>query len=147
MGVVVDTSALVAAERLAKPEGSTGVATWGRWIGRLAAELAVLPAAVYAELMAGVHLADTPTRAAARRAKIEALTVRVPVVDFGPAIAEEWARLFAILSRRGELISANDLAVAATARHLGFSVLVGPSDEAHFRRVPDLDVRTLTGPE
>jgi predicted nucleic acid-binding protein len=51
----------------------------------------------------------------------------------------------ATLSRRGELIPANDLAVAATARHLGFSVLVGPSDEAHFRRVPDLDVRTLTG--
>jgi predicted nucleic acid-binding protein len=145
MGVVVDTSALVAAERLAKPEGSTGAATWDRWIGRLAAEPAVLPAAVYAELMVGVLLADTPTRAAARRAKIEALTVRVPVVDFGPAIAEEWARLFAILSRRGELIPANDLAVAATARHLGFSVLVGPSDEAHFRRVPDLEVRTLTG--
>jgi len=145
MGVVVDTSALVAAERLAKPEGSTGVATWSRWIGRLAEEPAVLPAAVYAELMVGVLLADTPTRAAARRAKIEALTLRVPVVDFGPAIAEEWARLFATLSRRGELIPANDLAVAATARHLGFSVLVGPSDEAHFRGVPDLDVRTLTG--
>ena len=79
MGVVVDTSALVAAERLATPEGSTGVATWGRWIGRLAEEPAVLPAAVYAELMV--------------------------------------------------------------------SVLVGPSDEAHFRRVPDLDVRTLTGEE
>ena len=28
---------------------------------------------------------------------------------------------------------------------LGFSVLVGRSDEAHFRRVPDLEVRTLTG--
>ena len=51
------------------------------------------------------------------------------------------------MSRRGELIPANDLAVAATARHLGFSVLVGPSDEAHFRRVPDLDVRALTGQE
>ena len=56
-----------------------------------------------------------------------------------------WARLFAQLSRAGRLIPANDLAVAATARHLGFSVLVGPSDEAHFSRVPDLDVRTLTG--
>jgi predicted nucleic acid-binding protein len=147
MGVVVDTSALVAAERLATSEGSTGVAAWGRWIGRLAEEPAVLPAAAYAELMVGVLLADTPARAAVRRAKIEALTMRVPVVDFGPAIAEEWARLFAILSRRGELIPANDLAVAATALHLGFSVLVGPSDEAHFHRVPDLDVRTLTGAE
>ena len=116
MGVVVDTSALVAVERLAAPAGAAGVANWGRWIGRLASETAVLPAAVYAELMVGVHLADTPTRAATRRAKIEALTVRVPVVDFGPAIAEEWALLFATLSRRGELIPANGLAVAATAR-------------------------------
>ena len=144
MGVVIDTSALVAAERLSQSEGAIGVATWDRWIGRLVHEPAVLPAAVYAELMVGVLLADTPTRSAARRAKIEALTVRVPVVDFGPAIAEEWAKLFVILSRRGELIPANDLAVAATARHLGFRVLVGPSDEAHFRRVPDLDVTTLT---
>jgi len=143
MGVVVDTSALVAAERLAKSESSTGVTAWADRIGQLAAESAVLPAVVYAELMVGVLLADTPARAAARRAKIEALTVRVPIVAFGPAIAEEWARLFATLSRRGELIPANDLAVAATARHLGFSVLVGPSDEAHFRRVPDLDVRAL----
>ncbi len=64
MGVVVDTSALVAAERRATP---------------------------YAKLMVGVLLADTPTRAAVRRAKIETRTVRVPVMDFGPAIAEEWA--------------------------------------------------------
>ena len=68
-------------------------------------------------------------------------------VHGGPAIAEEWARLFATMSRRGDLIPANDLAVVATARHLGFSVLVGPSDEAHFRRVPDLDVRPLIGDE
>ena len=146
MGVVIDTSALVSVERLARREGS-GVAPWDRWLGRLADEPAVLPAIVYAELMAGVFLADTPTRAAARRTKIEALAVRVPVVDFGPAIAEEWARLFATLSRRGDLIPANDLAVAATASHLGFSVLVGPADEAHFRRVPDLDVRTLAAEE
>lgn len=145
MGVVVDTSALVAAERLAELKGSASVAIWSSVIGQLADEPAALPAVVYAELMVGVLLADTPTRAATRRAKIEALTVRVPVVDFGSAIAEEWARLFAILSRRGTLIPANDLAVAATARHLGFSILVGPSDEAHFRRVPDLEVRTLTG--
>jgi predicted nucleic acid-binding protein len=147
MGVVVDTSALVAAERLAEPKGAAGVATWSSVIGQLADEPAALPAVVYAELMVGVLLADTPTRAATRRAKIEALTVRVPIVDFGSAIAEEWARLFATLSRQGTLIPANDLAVAATARHLGFSVLVGPSDEAHFRRVPDLEVRTLAGEE
>jgi predicted nucleic acid-binding protein len=144
VGVVVDTSALVAAERLADRQEPATAASWGRWIGRLASEPAVLPAVVYAELLVGVLLADSPARAATRRAKVDALTLHLPVVDFGPAIAEEWARLFAALSRRGRLIPANDLAVAATARYLGFRLLVGPSDEAHFRRVPDLEVKTLS---
>ena len=35
-------------------------------------------------------------------------------------------------------------AVAATATHLGFPVLVGPSDERHFRAVDGLSVEVLT---
>ena len=144
MGIVIDTSALVAAER----QGESGVAShskgWNRLLGRLAGEAAVLPAAVYGELLVGVQLADSPKRAAARRARIDTLAVRVPIVDFDASIAEEWARLFAQLSRSGRLIPANDLSVAATARHLGFPVLVGPSDERHFRAVDGLSVEVLT---
>ena len=54
-----------------------------------------------------------------------------------------WAELFTTLSRAGHLIPANDLAVAATALHLGFGVVVGPQDEAHFRSVPGLRVERL----
>lgn len=143
MGFVIDTSALVWAERLAAREVGTTVPLWERVLGRLASERAVVPVIVYAELLVGVELADTPARAAARRSKIEAITTQVPVVEFGTAIAEEWARLFAALSRSGRLIPSNDLAVAATALHLGFSVLVGPDDEEHFRAVPDLRVEAL----
>jgi len=82
--------------------------------------------------------------AAARRARLDTLAVRVPIVDFDASIAEEWARLFANLSRSGRLIPANDLAVAATATHLGFPVLVGPSDEHHFHAVDGLCVEVLT---
>ena len=71
------------------------------------------------------------------------VTLRIPIVEFDAAIAEEWAKLFAALSRRGQLIPSNDLAVAATAQHLGFGVLVGPSDEHHFRRVSGLRVETF----
>ncbi|MBM3471485.1 MAG: type II toxin-antitoxin system VapC family toxin [Armatimonadetes bacterium] len=73
----------------------------------------------------------------------DALTARVPIVEFGPEIAERWAELFATLSRLGRMIPANDLAVAATALHLGFGVLAGPQGDAHFRAVPDLRVLTL----
>jgi predicted nucleic acid-binding protein len=65
------------------------------------------------------------------------------VVDFGLPVAERWAELFATLHRQGQLIPANDLAVASTALYLGFGVLVGPRDEAHFRSVPGLRVEVL----
>jgi predicted nucleic acid-binding protein len=103
----------------------------------------VLPAVVYAELLAGVHLATSDRQAALRSARIDALTARVPIIEFSAAIAPHWARVFAELRRSGEAIPANDLAIAATALHLDFAVLVGPSGERHFRRVSGLDVMQL----
>jgi predicted nucleic acid-binding protein len=132
MGLVIDTSALVAIERAAKP-----------WRKALPDEPAALPAIVYAELLVGAELADSRRRAADRRAKIAALASAIPIVEFGATVAERWADLYGRLSRAGRLIPSNDLAVAATALDLGFGVLVGPTDEAHFRAVPGLRVVAL----
>ena len=137
MGLVLDTSALVAVERL-------GGNVEDR-LGALGAEPAVVPAIVYAELRVGVRLADTPERAASRRARIEALVSRLPIVEFDRSIAERWADLFAALTRSGAMIPANDIAVAATAIHLGFGVLLGPAGEEHYERVPALRVARLIG--
>ena len=136
MGLVIDTSALVALER-----AEIG---WDDALSRLGDEPVALPAIVYAELLVGVHLAGSPVRARERRAKIAALATRVPIVEFDAEVAERWADLFADLRRKGRLIPANDLAVAATARRLEFGVLVGPRDEAHFRTVPNLRVVLLS---
>lgn len=135
MGLVIDTSALVALERRGE--------AWESSLEAFADEPVALPAIALAELLAGVRLADTPARAALRRAKVEALTQRVAVVAFGPSIAERWAEIFAELHRAGSLIPANDLAVASTALDLGFGVLVGPHDDHHFRRIAGLRVETL----
>ena len=143
MGVVVDTSALVAAERRRETDSSGAELTWDRLLGRLSNDRAVLPAAVYAELLAGVHLANNLAQAAARRARIDALTAHLPIIDFDAAIARQWARTFAELRRNGKAIPANDLAIAATALHLEFPVLVGPSGEGYFRRVAGLVVEQL----
>ena len=134
MGLVIDTSALVSRERA----GSS-------WEGLLADlnEAVVVPAFVYAELLVGAELALSAGRGRIRRAKVAALVGRVPLVEFGREVAERWAELFAQLSRSGQLIPANDLAVASTALHLGFGVLVGGRDEQHFRRVPELRVQAL----
>ncbi len=135
MGVVVDTSAFIAVERAGT--------RWEKAVERLRDEPAVIPAIVYAELLVGVHLADHPRRAARRRAQIEAMAARCPIIEFGREIAGRWSELFATLSRAGAMIPANDLAVAATALHLDFGVVVGPEDEVHFRNVPGLRCETL----
>lgn len=133
---MIDTSALVALER-------AGTALEGL-VERLGDEPVVLPAITYAEVLAGVLLADSPERAAGRRAKVDSLTDRIPVVDLGEAVAERWAEVFATLHRAGRPIPSNDLAVAATALHLGFGVLVGPDGEDHFNRVEGLRVEVLS---
>ena len=135
MGLVLDTSAVIALERSG--------ADWQQALGELGSERAVIPAIVYAELLVGVHLADSASRAASRLSRIEALASRCQVVDFSREIAGRWAELFATLSKAGTKIPANDLAVAATAVHLGFGVLVGPRDEAHYRKVPGLRCERL----
>lgn len=136
MGVVVDTSALVAAERGRSTQAEGAQLTWSDLLGHLANESAVLPAVVYAELLAGVYLARSDRQAALRRARIDALTARVPIIEFNAAIARHWARVLTELRRSGE-------AIAATALHLDFAVLVGPSGERHFRRVAGLEVAQL----
>lgn len=60
-----------------------------------------------------------------------------------PAVAEQYANIFAELSGKSRLIPQNDIAVAATARCLSFGVLVGPNDESHFREVSGLDVQVF----
>ena len=135
MGLVIDTSAAVAVERAG--------AGWPQLIAPYAREQVALPAIVYAELLVGVALADSRKRARQRRQGLDVLIDAVEVVDFGRAIAERWAALFAELTHSGRTIPSNDMAVAATALHLGFGVLVGPGDETHFRAVPGLRVEVL----
>jgi tRNA(fMet)-specific endonuclease VapC len=135
VGLILDTSALVALERAG--------ASLAEALTPLAEEEVAVPAIVVAELLAGVRLARDTRRAAQRRAKIDAVLALAPVIDFSAEIAETWADLFAELERRGRRVPANDLAVAATAAFLGFTVLVGPQDEEHFRRIDKISVETL----
>ncbi len=83
MGLVIDTSALVAAERVSSGKKNHGTEQWEQALGHVAGESAVLPAATYAELLVGVELAGDTKRAAARRARIDALLLRIPIVEFG----------------------------------------------------------------
>lgn len=135
MGLVLDTSALVELERLLPRQPSSDL-PWD--------EDLILPAIVWAEALAGVRLADTPLRAARRRARLEAVRVHVPIEPFSAEIAEHYADIFAELMHSGQTIPQNDIAVAATARAAGFGVLTGPQDEKHFKRVHGLAIKVLS---
>ena len=134
MGLILDTSAIVAWERALDA---------GKSVLLDAGEELLLPAVVWAEALAGVRLADSAQRAARRMARLEAIRRLTGVEPFTAETAEHHADIFAELSKGGNMIPQNDIAVAATARCLGCGVLVGPKDEVHFRRIADLEVKVL----
>lgn len=134
MGLVLDTSALVALERSGVGESALQLPS---------EEIYAMPAVVWAEALIGVRLAKNAARAARRLARLQAVRNITGIEDFTPLVAEHYADIFAELTSKGRLIPQNDLAVAATARSMGFGVLVGTADEEHFRQVKDLFVRVL----
>jgi predicted nucleic acid-binding protein len=134
MGLVIDTSALIAWERSGRAASSSLPMD----------EEVIVPAIVWAEALIGVRLADSAERAARRRARLEQLRLLIPIESFTPEIAESYADIYAELNKAGGLIPQNDMAVAATARSKQFGVLIGLQDEAHFRRVAGLRLVTLT---
>lgn len=134
MGLILDTSALIALER-----SKSGISQ----VTLDPEETYVLPAVVWAEALIGVRMAADASRAARRLTRLEAIRRITGIEDFTDMVAEHYADIFSELSREGTLIPQNDIAVAATARRFNFGVLVGPQDEAHFRKVSGLTVHVL----
>jgi predicted nucleic acid-binding protein len=134
MGLIIDTSALIAWERAIHS---------GQEMNLADDEELLIPAVVWAEALAGVRLADNATRAARRLARLESLRRLIGIEPFTAETAEHHADIFAELTQKGTMIPQNDIAVAATARCLNCGVLVGPKDEVHFRRIAGLEVRVL----
>lgn len=136
MGLIIDTSALVEIER----KGADLEAELAPYVD----EPVAIPVIVWAELLVGVRLAKAATVASRRRARLEQLRLHVPLIEFDALIAEHYADIFAECTKAGTKIPQNDMAVAATARRHGYRVLVSSKDEAHFRRVRNLNVIALS---
>lgn len=84
----------------------------------------------------GVHRADTEERRQRRSAFVEAVIAGVGVLDFTTAVARVHAAIYADLAKKGEMIGAHDLIIAATARFHDLAVLTDNVKE--FSRVPGL---------
>lgn len=94
-----------------------------------------ISAIVLSELQAGV--AASPKFQRDRLALDEFLRL-VQVLDYPGGAAVEYGQIRAYLESRGTLIGANDMLIAAHARHLGWVFVTNNTRE--FNRVPGLKI-------
>ena len=89
----------------------------------------------YGELWAGAEKSVDPAR---QIATLRAMCTIVPVADMPAEAGAAYGAIRADLERRGQIIGANDLWIAAHARTAGLTLVTG--NEREFRRVPGLSI-------
>ena len=87
-----------------------------------------------AELLYGVRVS---TKAAQNRQALDAFVKHVSVLDWTEGAAEHYVEIRAHLQKKGQMIGANDLMIAAHARNAGAILVTG--NQREFRRVPALN--------
>ena len=135
MGVVVDSSIFIAAER--------GRFDWIGFHSQIGSEPVFLTVITLAELAHGVERADTRERRETRARFVGEVEARYPLLAFEREEALEYARLWAELVTRGLLIGTHDQLIAAIARRHGYRVAT--LNAADFNRVPGLAVLDAEG--
>ena len=114
MGIILDTSILISAERKTFDIDQFIHGREDEYFG-----LSVITAS---ELLHGVYRADTKSRKIKRGVFVEKIIELFPVYPFGIAAARVYAEIWAMLSQKGITIGAHDLIIGSTALSLGFSV-------------------------
>ncbi len=105
-------------------------------------EVFFIAAITASELLHGVERANTRGLREGRSKFVEDILVRMAILDFDLAIARRHAALWANLEKRGQIIGAHDLQIAATAVELGYSIAT--LNKKEFSRVPDLALAEVT---
>lgn len=134
MGVILDTSVLIEAER---QEFVIDKLTENR-----DDEVFGLSVISISELLHGVHRADSTKRRLKRSAYVERIIALFPIYVFDMSVARIYAELWSDLSKKGVQIGAHDLIIGSTALSLGFSVAT--FNTRHFERVEGLKLEVLT---
>ncbi len=130
MGVLIDTSVLIASER-----GRFGVEQ--RLPGREDEEFFV-SVITASELLHGVHRANSPDVRARRSAFVEAVLSRFPLLSVDLQTARTHSQLWAELASAGKMIGPHDLWLAAACVAHGLTLVTANVRE--FQRVPGLSM-------
>lgn len=134
MGLILDTSVLIEAER--------GRLNVEEFIGGREEEPFGLSVITVAELLHGVHRADSQKRRIKRSAFVEKIIDLFPVYPFDLAAARIYAEVWANLLSKGISVGSHDLLIGSTALSLGFSV--ASFNKRHFDRIEGLELEILS---
>ena len=130
MGVILDTSVLIAAEKRRLDLTALFAAH--------EEEAFCIAAITAAELLHGVERTKPAARKQSRSQFVEWILAQVETIDFDLALARQHAAIWAVLESAGKVIGPYDLLIAATAVHFGHPVATLNGSE--FRHVPGLQL-------
>lgn len=134
MGVLIDTSVLIAGERKKQPLVDL--------LASRAGEDCLISAITASELLHGVHRASDAAIRARRSVVVEAILAHFPLLAVDLATARVHAQLWAELTARGTPVGTHDLWLAASA--VTYGLTVATLDVRDFARVPGLVVERWT---
>ena len=134
MGLILDTSVLVADER--------GKFDMSGFLAQFALPQPVIAAITASELLHGIERAKDAALRLRRQRHVEHILAGVLVEPFGLAQARCHARVWADLETRGLMIGAHDMEIAATALTSGHDVAT--LNVREFQRIAGLRVLDAT---
>jgi predicted nucleic acid-binding protein len=137
MGVILDSSAVIAGER--KGQSAADLLAALRIVP--GPEVLALTTVGVMELEHGVWRAKDAAQAARRREFFDDLFAAVPSYPLTFGIARRAARIDAEAKKRGVLIPFQDLAIGTTALEFGYAVAT--RNVRHFGMIPDLAIKPL----
>ena len=137
MGLVLDSSALIAAEREKRPVSELLTSLESE---HLKAEF-LLSSITVMELEHGWHRANTSETASRRRRYLDEVFAVIPVEPFTREMAVLAAKIDADTKKVGIAIATADLLIGVTALHYGYGI--GTRNVRHFRMIPGLNVLSL----
>jgi tRNA(fMet)-specific endonuclease VapC len=130
MGIIIDTSVLIAADKRKFDFAAFCMAN--------SDESMSVSAITASELWHGSERASDPKIRAKRRHFTSDVLSQMEILAFGEAEAEHHARIWAALEAQGRRIGPHDLLIAATALNLEFSVAT--LNQREFGRIPELEL-------
>jgi tRNA(fMet)-specific endonuclease VapC len=134
VGLILDSSVLIAAER----KGKNARQTLAEIAVRAAGEDVALSVVTVLELAHGAARADTPQRKATRQQFIYELMAAVPVHPVSAPVALRAGQIDGESTARGVTLPLSDPLIGVTALELGYRVATG--NVRHFQGIPGVSV-------